>query len=149
MDAVTYPDKDVIEQIEKHVIPVRIPFDNPLAEEFVVKWTPNLLFLDRHRKTHHRVIGFLPPEELIPTILLGVGKTYLETEELDRSLGVLNEMIEKHPLSHAAPEAVYFIGVSLYKKTHKAQPLKEAYEKIQAKYPNSEWVKRAAPYRLL
>jgi len=149
MDAVTYPTENVVEHIEKHVIPVRIPFDDPLAGEFVVKWTPNLVFADAERAVHHRIIGFLPPEELIPAILLGVGKTFFDLADLDRDLGILNEVVEKHPTSHAAPEAVYFMGVSRYKKTHSGEPLKEAYEKLKEAYPESEWAKRAAPYRLL
>jgi hypothetical protein len=149
MDAVTYPTQDVIEHIERHVIPVRIPFDDPLAREFVVKWTPNLLFVDAERALHHRVIGFLPPEELIPAILLGAGKTFFDRGDLDRALGMLNEVVETHATKHAAPEAVYFAGVSQYKKTHSGEPLKKAYEKLKAAYAETEWVKRASPYRLL
>jgi hypothetical protein len=149
MDAVTYPMQDVVEHIEKHVIPVRIAFDDPLAREFVVKWTPNLLFADEKRVVHHRIIGFLPPEQLIPAIMLGVGKTFFDLGDLDRALEMLNELVEKHPASHAAPEAVYFEGVSRYKKTHSAEPLKNAYEKLKTTYAETEWVKRASPYRLL
>ena len=149
MDAVTYPHENVIHELETKVIPVRIPFDSPLSKEFVAKWTPNLLWVDTERKTHHRVIGFLPPEELTPAVSLGVGKTFLDAGALDRALGVLKEVMDGHPLSHAAPEAVYFSGVCLYKQTHEAAPLKEAYEKLQADYSNTEWAKRSAPYRLL
>jgi len=149
MDAVTYPKEDVVDQINRLVIPVRIPFDNPLAKEFEVKWTPGLLFLDEDRKEHHRIIGFLPPEELVPAILLGVGKTFFDTKQLDRAIELLNEVVDKHPRSHAAPEAVYFHGVSRYKQTHSGEPLKQSYNKLQAEYPETEWTKRAAPYRLL
>ena len=150
MDAVTYPKQDVIDMLEKHVIPVRTPFDGDLAKEVEAKWTPFLLFLDTKRRAHHHTsVGFLPPEELIPAILLGVGKTFFDIKELDRAMGALEEVIEKHVSSHAAPEAIYFRGVSEYKKTQSAEPLKDVYEKLQAKYPKSEWATRAAPYRLL
>jgi len=149
MEAVTYPEQDVIEQMEKSAVPVRIPFDSPLADEFVVKWTPNLIFMDRERKRHHRIIGFLSPGELIPAVLLGVGKTFLETDDFERAAGFLKKVLDGHPLSHAAPEAVYFRGVCRYKGTHDGKPLKQAYETLQSDYPNTEWAKRAAPYRLL
>ena len=48
-----------------------------------------------------------------------------------------------------APEAVYLRGVSRYKSSHSAAPLKEAYEKLRAEYPASEWTQRAQPYSLL
>jgi hypothetical protein len=149
MDAVTYPKQNVIDMLDRHVIPVRTPFDGELAREFEAKWTPFLLFLDTNKKAHHKIVGFLPPEELIPAILVGVGKTFFDAQELDRAIKLLDEVIKEHPSSHAAPEAVYFRGVSEYKKTHSAEPLKQVYERLQAEYPESEWAKRAAPYRLL
>ncbi len=149
MDAVTYPKQNVIDMLEKHVIPVRTPFDGDVAKEFEAKWTPFLLFLDTNKKGHHTVVGFLPPEELIPAIFVGVGKTFFDAGELDRAMGALDNVIKNHPSSHAAPEAVYFRGVCEYKKTHSAEPLKQVYEKLQAEYPANEWATRADPYRLL
>lgn len=149
MDAVTYPKQNVIDELDKHTVPVRIAFDNPFADAYRVKWTPNLVFLDQDKQVHHRIIGFLPAEELIPAILLGAGKTYLEIDGLNRAMGLLEECFEKHPQSFAAPQAVYFHGVCRYKQTHDGDPLKKAEEKLQAKYPDSEWTQRAAPYKLL
>ena len=40
-------------------------------------------------------------------------------------------------------------GVSGYKSSHDPKKLKEAYERLQAEYPESEWTKRAYPYRLI
>ena len=53
------------------------------------------------------------------------------------------------PKSAAAPEAAFHLGVSKYKATHNAAPLKEAFEFLKANYPDSEWLKRAQPYSLL
>ena len=36
-----------------------------------------------------------------------------------------------------------------HKSTHKADPLKDAYKRLLAEYPSSEWTKRAKPYNLL
>jgi outer membrane protein assembly factor BamD (BamD/ComL family) len=57
--------------------------------------------------------------------------------------------LAEYPKSDSAPEAVYLRGVCGYKSTHAPKPLKEAYERLQAQYPSSEWTKRAYPYRLL
>ena len=46
-------------------------------------------------------------------------------------------------------EGVYVRGVTLYKSTHKADPLTEAYKRFQAENPPSEWAKRAKPSSLL
>jgi tetratricopeptide (TPR) repeat protein len=150
MDAVTYPNADVVKFIQDHVVPLRLPFDaKPEADQFNVKWTPTLIVLDAEGGEHHRTTGFLTPEELLPMILLGIGKTHFEREEFAEAIATLDRLLEDYPKSDSAPEGIYYRAVSQYKSTHNPQPLKEAYEKLHAEYASSEWAKRAAPYRLL
>jgi hypothetical protein len=150
MDAVTYPDPRVFDFIEKRMIPVRVAFnDQPLATDFNVKWTPTLITLDTQGKEHHRTLGFLSPEELIPSLLLGMAKCHFDLDETEEALKPLNAILQDYPQSDAAPEAVYLRGVSTYKNTRNAAPLKEAYELLKDRYPSSQWTKRAYPYRLL
>jgi tetratricopeptide (TPR) repeat protein len=150
MDAVTYPQKQVVDFIQEHVIPVRVPFDDkPLAKNFNVTWTPTLVILDSSGQEHHRNTGFQAPEELLPMILLGIGKAHLDLGQFEEAIQRLDEVLANYPDSDWAPEAVYYRAVSRYKSTHKAEPLKEAYDVLRTQYPTSEWAKRAAPYRLL
>jgi hypothetical protein len=150
MDAVTYPERAVIEFMEKNLIPVRVAFNaRPLATEFNVKWTPTLITLDSQGKEHHRTLGFLSAEELIPSLLLGMAKVHFDLDEWEKALKILNAVLQEYPNSEAAPEAAYLRGVSTYKKTHDAASLKGAYEFLKDRYPSSEWTKRAYPYRLL
>jgi len=150
MGAVTYPDVRVVEFILENLIPLQVKSNaQPIASDFNVKWTPTLVTLDSDGKEHHRTVGFLPPEELVPSLLLGIAKCHFDRERYEEALNVLNKLLESYPKSDAAPEAIFLRGVSLYKSTHNPKPLKEAYEKLQAEYPSSEWTKRAYPYRLI
>ena len=150
MDAVTYPDDKVISFINENMIPLRVPFDTqPFSTDFNIKWTPSLTTLDPDGKEHHRTVGFLAPQELIPSLLLGIGKSYFETDRFDEALASLDKLLGEYPKSDAAPEAVYLRGVCRYKSTNDPKPLKAAYEQLEAEHPASEWTKRAYPYRLL
>jgi hypothetical protein len=150
MGAVTFPDAKVIAFIKQNLIPIRLPHDHkPLAEQFQVKWTPALVTLDTEGKEHHRTVGFLPPEELIPSLLLGKAKIDFNHEDFAKALVSLEALLKDYPKSGAAPEAIFLRGVCGYKSTHTPKPLKEAYEKLAAEYRDSEWTKRAYPYRLL
>ncbi len=150
MDAVTYPTESVVQFITENLIPVRIPSDSePLATKFMIKWTPTLIVLDWNGKEHSRTVGFMTPEELIPSLLLGIAKTYYDLDMFDETLANLERVIQGYPQSGAAPEAIFYRGACGYKSTHDPKPLKQAYEKLQAEYPQSEWTKRALPYRLL
>jgi len=149
MDAVTYPQKAVEAFLAGSMIAVRTPSDNSLAKEFKVTWTPTLVTLDWNGHEHHRTVGFLTAEELVPSLMLGSAKVYADLELFDKAFGALGKLLSAYPASDAAPEAMFVRGVCGYKSTHNPAPLKEAYEQLQKTYPQSEWTKRAYPYRLL
>ena len=75
MGAVTYPDSRVAEFINNRMIPLQMLYDaQPYASDYNVKWTPTIITLDQKGKEHHRIVGFLPPDEFIPGLLLGTAK---------------------------------------------------------------------------
>jgi hypothetical protein len=150
MDAVTYPDAQVTEFINANLVALRVSFDSqPLATDFNVKWTPTIIILDPSGKEHNRTVGFLPPGEFIPSLLLGIAKVHFDGDQFSEAIPLLDKLLQGYPGSGAAPEAVFLRGVAGFKASHDPRPLKEAYEKLQAKYPASEWAKRASPYGLL
>ena len=150
MDAVTYPEAGVIGFIEENFIPLRVPFDaQPHAADFNIKWTPTVITLGPDGKEHHRTVGFLGPDELIPSLLLGRGKFHFDHDRFAEALESLNSVVANYPKSDSAPEAIFHSGVCQYKSSNNPKPLKEAYEKLNAEFPANEWTKRAYPYRLL
>jgi tetratricopeptide (TPR) repeat protein len=150
MDAVTYPNEAVAEFIMTNLIPLRIQFDaQPYATDFSLKWTPTLITLDTNGIEHHRTVGFLAPEELIASLLLGMGKSCFELGKFEEAISFFNKVIDGHPKSHSTPEAIYLRGVATYKSTNDAKPLRMAYDKLKAEYASSEWTMRAQPYSLI
>ncbi|MBU0729023.1 MAG: hypothetical protein KKE17_09900 [Proteobacteria bacterium] len=150
MDAVTYPDSSVAAFIMENIIPVRVKSDSqPLATDFNIKWTPSLITLDGKGEEHHRTVGFLDPAQLIPSLILGQAKTAFDADQTDVALTFLGKLLDTYAKSDAAPEAVYLQGVCRYKSTQDPAPLKGAYEKLAATWPENEWTRRAYPYRLL
>ncbi|MGH9860617.1 MAG: tetratricopeptide repeat protein [Candidatus Acidiferrales bacterium] len=150
MDAVSYPNPEVIDFFKEKLVAVRVPHNaQPLAQQFKVKWTPTLVLLEATGEEHNRTVGFLPPEELIPSLLLGIGKAHFDADEFDEALASFDRVVEKYPRSDAAAEAVYLQGVSRYKKTKKPDALKQAHQQLARDYADSQWAKRASAYRLL
>ena len=150
MGTVTYPDSRVAEFLNSRMVPVQMLYDaQPFASTYNIKWTPTMIVLDGEGKEHHRIVGFLPPDEFIPALLLGIGKTAFDADELDKAMADFDKVVTAYPRSAAAPEAMYLRGVVQFKKSHQAEPLKEAFEQLKRDYPASEWAKRAMPYGLL
>jgi hypothetical protein len=150
MGAVTYPNPEVIEYVNKNFVPVQLRYDaQPEANDFNITRTPTMVILDETGKEHHRNVGFQPPEEFTPFLMVGQAKTHFDRNTFEPAISLLERVIKQYPQSAAAPEAAFHLGVSKYTNTHNAAPLKEAFEFLKANYPGSEWLKRAQPYSLL
>jgi len=152
MDAVTYPNTTVVEFIQRNMIAVRIAADKrnqPILDAFQIKWTPTLISLDKDGKEHFRTEGFLRPERLIASLMLGIGRIHLDKGEYKQAVSEFDKLLAQYPTNDFAPQAVYYRGVSLSKATNDLKPMKEAYDRLTAEYPTSEWTERAYPYRQL
>ncbi len=147
MDAVTYPDKAVVDYITDNMIAVRVLHNQrPLADEFKVRWTPTLITLDVEGTERQRTVGFLPPEEFVPSLMLGIGKTHLERGEFGQAIPRFELLVSQYPKSGSAPEAVFYLGVAQFQSTHDPKFLKTAFDQLAAQYPQSEWATRASAY---
>ena len=150
MDAVTYPNEEVVSFIDENLVPLRVPSDSkPLSDDFNIKWTPALITLGSDGKEHHRTVGFLEPQAFMSQQLLGIGKYHFDNDRHSDALTIMEIILGDYPDSNAVPEAVFLMGVCRYKKSGDPKPLKEAYEKLNSEHPDSEWTQRAYPYRLL
>ena len=71
---------------------------------------------------------------------------FFEQDRHEEATKWFKKVIEEHPNAGVAPEAIFFLGVAEYKKTHEASALRRAYDTLSEKYPQSEWARRAQPY---
>jgi len=150
MDAVTYPNPDVSSFLRTHVIPVKLLYNaQPLAQRFRVVWTPTLIILDGDGNELYREEGFLPPERIVPALMLGMGKVKVHNRKFKEAITDLSLLVLKYPNSEEAPEALYFAGVARFRETNDLRAMRDAYENLSRKYPRSAWTIKASPYKSL
>jgi len=150
MDAVAYIDPAVIAFVNETFIPLRLPAsDKELGTRYRVKWTPSLLILDGEGGEQYRTLGFYPPQQLIPSLLLGIGKAKFNLPDRLAACEAFARVFNEHPHDNLAPEAVYLYGVARYIETHEVANLTGLHDRLAREYPESPWVTRAAPYKLL
>jgi len=131
----------------ENFIPLRIGHDQePYAAQFLVKWTPKLYVLDYKGTAHHDAMGFFPPDEFVAFLLLGQAKLAFHNDHLDEAQNLFDKLLQEAPASGSAPEAVYLQGVSGFKRSHEAEPLKEVYRRLKLEYPQTSWAQRGFPY---
>jgi hypothetical protein len=144
MDTVTYPDSRVVQFIAGRFIPARVTVkQNPrVVEEYFVSWTPNVVIADEQGKIHYRVEGYLPPEEFMAHLSLGIGKYWLHRKQFAPARERFDEVSLRHAGTDAGAEALYWLGVVQYKLSHDPAQLRPSWQKLAQERPDSEWTKR-------
>lgn len=69
---------------------------------------------------------------------------HFQRKEYDEAERRFRSIVEEHPRSTAAPEAVYWAGVSAYKRTQDPSHLTETGRRLQTLYPESEWARKGS-----
>jgi thioredoxin-related protein len=153
MNTVTYSQDAVVDFLAEHFIPVRSLCDfthfTALMRRYQVKWTPTFLVLDPDGREHHRIVGFLPPEDFMAQLQLGKAKLYYDQDRLDKAASELQAVSDRFPKTAATEEAVFLTGVANYKRSHQAGELRKAWDRLSREYPQSEWTRKAKVYSTL
>jgi thioredoxin-related protein len=107
MDTVTYPDPATVQMVHDYLIAVRVQIRSEpvLAQKFAVQYTPTVVTLDEDGIERHRSVGFLPPQEFVPSILLGIGKAYYEKRRFNKAGAALGRLLSMYPESRWVMEA--------------------------------------------
>jgi tetratricopeptide (TPR) repeat protein len=148
-----YPDERVAHLINQNFIPARVhvreqPEDyRRFGQRYGVQWTPTLLVIDPDGTERHRIEGFLPADDLMAQLLLGLGHSAFARERWDEAERRFREAVERFPRSDAAPEALYWAGVARYKEKGDAGALAETGREFTKRYQDSSWAKKASVWK--
>ena len=150
MDAVTYPNEEVIHEINESFVPLKLEcnFGKPteLMKKYHVRWTPTLYIVEPAGSPRFHNVGFLPPEELLGHLELILAMDKFDRGQSEAAMNQLHMIPQKYSATNAAPQAIYYIGVAKYKKTREKRYLKEMYQNLADRYPDTLWAKKASPY---
>lgn len=136
--------------LDEHFVPVRVHVKDQaeaftrLGERYDAQWTPTTLVLSADGKEHHRIEGFTPADDFLAQLSLGLGRLDFDEKRYDVAEKRFRGIVERHPASEAAPEALYWAGVSRYKATKDASALGESEQALRKRYPESTWMKKAS-----
>lgn len=113
---------------------------------FDAVWTPIILILDSNGKERYRLEGYLPKDEFRPQLELGLGRVAFMNKDWSDAERRYAEVLDRYPNSKAAPEALYWKGVSHYKATNDHTVLGETAEQFRQKYSDSIWALKSLPW---
>jgi len=145
-----YPNPRVVDFITTQFIPVRVHArENAadfkrLGDRFNAHWTPTTLLIDRGGTERHRIEGFLPIDDFLSQLALGLAKAAFARQDYPAAERLYRDVVDRFPDTDAAPEAQYWTGVSKYRTTNDPSALKATSQAFRERYGDSTWAKKAS-----
>ena len=141
-----YPDPRVEAFINGNFIPVRFHVKkHPEAMgRFGADWTPTILILDSEGHERHRIEGFLPTDDFLAQLQLGLAHAAFTAGKFEQAAERFDRVVHDFGGTEAAPEAQYWAGVSRYKATGSGDALKATADAFKQRYGDTAWAKKAS-----
>ena len=127
-------------------IPVKIHIEEQpkTFERFGAQWTPTVQVLDPDSNKHHKFEGFPPPEDFLAQLKRALAHSAFARQEWKEAESRYDDLAKSLPGTDAAPEALYWLGVSRYKDTGDGNFLQQPAEAFKNRYTDSTWAKRSS-----
>jgi len=103
-----------------------------------------VIVADADGTERYRFEGYLPADDFLGQLGLGLGKVHFARSEWSEAEQRFRGVLQRHPDTEAAAEALYWAGVSRYKGTGDASALQETAKAFQSRYRESSWAKKAS-----
>jgi TolA-binding protein len=148
-----YPDPRVADFVQQHFKPVRVHVkDNAdefkrLGARFNAQWTPTTLIVDSEGNERHRIEGFLPADDFLAQLSLGLAQSAFARGKFADAEPLFRGIVDQYPNSDAAPEALYWAGVSRYKGSGDAAALGDTARAFSSRYTDTSWAKKASVWK--
>ena len=148
-----YPDPRVVDVIEKNFVPVRVHVKEQaeqfqeLGTRFNAQWTPTTLIIDHSGNEKHRIEGFLPADDFLGQLRLGLAHSKFARGLFTEAGQQFAAVLENHPDTDAAPEALYWAGVSRYKAMNDPTALSKTAEEFLTRYSDTSWAKKSSVWK--
>lgn len=103
-----------------------------------------MVFLDSAGVERFRMEGYLSREEFSAQLELALGRIAFMHKQWADAESWYNDVAEKHPGTASVAEAIYWAGVSYYKRTSDHTLLGRMSQQLAAEFPESIWTEKAS-----
>ena len=94
-----------------------------------------------------RIEGYLPNQEFRAQLEMGLARIAFMNKDWAAAEARYSRLLDLYPKSKAAPEALYWKGVSHYKATNDHTVLGTMPQEFKEKYPDSIWALKTAAWQ--
>lgn len=104
-----------------------------------MEWTPCVVTLDSQVEEHHRFVGFLSAQETTAQLSLGWARVAFYDKDFSQTADLFDAVVKDFPYISAAPEAIWYRGVSRYQASGDQAGLKATRVQLEENHPHSIW----------
>ncbi len=139
--------------ILQNFVPVRVNVRQQAADfqrlsrQYDEHWTPTILILDTDGEERYRIEGFLPVDDYLAQLDLGLAHSAFKRGRYDEAERRFREAMQRHPDTDVAAEAQYWAGVSRYKATDDPSALAATAREFRQRYGDTSWAKKASVWQ--
>jgi TolA-binding protein len=102
--------------------------------------------MDSDGRERYRIEGYLPPDWFRARLEMAVARLDFMKKRFADAERSYAAVIERHPDTTVAAEAIYWRAVCKYKATNDHTVLSPAAEELSQKYPGNEWTLKSGPW---
>jgi hypothetical protein len=135
--------------IEQHFVPsqAHVKEQGPVFHRLNVLWTPTVLILDSSGVERRRSEGYLSREEFLAELHLGLARVAFIRKQWSEAEQFCDKVIERLPKTLGAAEAIYWRGVSRYKRTNDHTELPKIAAEFERQHQQTIWAMKASIWR--
>lgn len=113
---------------------------------FDALWTPSVLILGSNGEERYRIEGYLPVDEFRAQLEMGLARVAFMSKNFADAERRYAAVLDRYGNTKAAPEALYWKGVSHYKSTNDHTVLSELPGMFRQRYPDSIWAMKTVAW---
>ena len=141
-----YPNPEVASLVAGTFTPIRIDVrtNGAMMGRFGAQWTPTVLILDEEGVERHRVEGFMPANDFLANLEIGLAKIAFGRQRWSEAEQRYRDIVDRYPNTEWAPEALYWAGVAKYKGSNDPAALADTARRFKEKYQDTSWAKKSS-----
>jgi hypothetical protein len=132
--------------INQNFVPVKrhIKEQPALFHRFHTNWTPTIEIVDSNGVERYRFAGYLPSHNFVAQLQLGLAKNAFAHNNWPEAQRHFDAIVASYSDTDAAPEAMYWAGVTKYKQTRDHTVLAGTAKQIEGRFPRTSWAMRSS-----
>lgn len=123
-------------------VKVNVKEHREVAKKLRIVWTPTILAALPDGTILHQTIGWMPPADFLAEAAYGLARASLDARDFDTATRRLRDLVARSPRHDRAPEAMYWLGVSEFRRTGGIEAAKVAWKELAEGWPASTWATR-------